>query len=149
MGIQLVNLDGEKNTVISLSYNGELRVLSRGDIVELLAMRERLSKGESAVSHRASANDEHPPAKPKHRTLASLGAIIGPILRSGKISDDDQKRILMALQEFDGDIKGRRSSQVGHWLRQLHGTKVSADLKAEIVSFLKKYPGLEKVPKRN
>lgn len=149
MGIQLVNLDDEKSTVISISYNGELRVLSRGDILELLAMRERLSRGESGVSQRASANDEHPPPKPKHRTLASLGAILGPILRSGNISDDDQKRILMALQEFDGDIKGRRSSQVGHWLRQLHGMKATAELKGEIVSFLKRYPDLEKVPKRS
>lgn len=144
MESRIVNLDTEEGAIISVTYNGERKVLTRSDVVELLGLRARMIGGEAPTT----STDLEPPPKPKTKTLASIGAILGPLLRVKVIAEKDQERLLVALKNFDGDVGGRRSSQVAHWLRDVLEKKLSAELRAEIISFLKQYPELEKIPRR-
>src|SRR5690606_27667527 len=74
---RIVNLDKEEDTIISVSYNGERKALSRSDVIELLGLRARIMGGEAPIK----STDLEPPPKPKTKALASIGAILGPLLR--------------------------------------------------------------------
>jgi len=142
--LQVVDLDSQKDTLISVTYLDERRVLGRSEVIELLALKTRFISGELSLMPSTPQTVQSAKAK----TLASLGAILGPLLNNKEVSERDQERLLTALKDFDGNAGGRRSSQVGHWLRDLLQKKLMVELKEEVVSFLKRYPELEKIPRR-
>lgn len=83
------------------------------------------------------------------RSLASVSIQVAKMVRDSRPLD--QGRLVETLSGFDGNIGGRRTSQVGHQLMGLLNTKsgkLTADTKAAISEFLAKYPELLTIHKR-
>lgn len=132
---QVFDMD-EKNSVILVTYRDDRVAVSRARLLRLLELEER-SSGLGSTG----------PSK----TLGSLGKMIGIIRRdrAGALTAEDVGRITAALKSFDGHTAGKRSSQAGHWLREIAAWSTTPDkLKATIAAFLDAHPELESIPER-
>ena len=136
MDFLLVNFDVRKDLVLVVTYNDKTESVTREQFIKMLDRQD--STGPRLTMKTG-------------RSLASLGKSIGIIKRDrpDSLTSDDCRRIMSALESFNDDTSGKRSSQLGRWLREmLTWESPTEELRVSIASFLKRNPGLEAIPVR-
>ena len=124
------------------SFEPPLRRRSKAREKKLMHIEKLKEELESLKT--AASSQQFPDLRPFQtkgaRSLASVSMQVAKILA---VSPPDEHKLLKALNSFDGDTSGRRTSQLGHQLKEaLDGMKLLPATHGAIRSFLLIYPNL-------
>lgn len=142
---ELIDLDVRENIIIAVTYNGKIRSLAKDDLLRLIKIDEDLGRGLN-ISLRPHKIDS------EGRNLNSLGKRVSRFYESHRglqtIPGDKCQLLAEFINQFDGKVEGKRSTQIYHHLDEIEKWDISHELKTKIRVFLDKYNVLRNVPKR-
>jgi len=142
---ELIDLDEREDAIIAVTYEGKVRSLSKSELLRLLAMDGKASSAKGIGSKGSNRESEG-------RNLNSLGKRIASAYDANKkkkaIPEENCTDLVKFIDEFDGNVGGKRSTQVYHYLVDMKNWSINKELRSKIEGFLKTYPSLGKVPKR-
>lgn len=128
----IVDLEQDENKIIALEHHGQLRLLTKPQLLELL---DQFQGATPRATNKASG-----------ASLASVGNLASRLLDKaleGDFSLKGQENLAQALRMFNGIIKQRATSPAYYRLQKLKQyQEITPDLRLEIDKFIKKYPQL-------